>query len=300
MLQLRGLEKRYGARAAVAGLDLEVRRGETLGLLGPNGAGKTTTMMLIVGAIEPDAGRVVLRGGRDASRASRQRRIGIAPQELALYPELSAEENLRFFGSLYDLGPAELDARVAAMLDLAGLTERRRDRVRHFSGGMQRRLNIACAVVHGPELLLLDEPTVGVDPQSRNHIFDTLEALKAEGLTLLYSTHYMEEAERLCDRVAIVDSGRVLAVGSIEELVKAHGGRATLHAELRAEPGSALPGRAEPDGAAGLTRLSLATDDPTALVAELIDAGHELVSLHVERPNLEGVFLALTGKTLRD
>lgn len=249
-LRAAGVRKSYRRREALCGLDLEASPGETLGLLGPNGAGKTTTMQLIAGLLRPDAGTLRVFGD-DATKTSTRRRVGLAPQALALYSELTAEENLRFFGRLYGLRGSRLAERVEACLGLAALLDRRKERVVTFSGGMQRRLNLACAVVHEPELLLLDEPTVGVDPQSRNHIFDCLERLKGLGLTILYSTHYMEEAERLCDRVAIIDAGRILAAGTVPRLVEAHGD---------VEP-----------------------------VIQL-----------VEPPQLESVFLTLTGRSLRD
>jgi ABC-2 type transport system ATP-binding protein len=221
---LRDLHKAFGTRVALSGLDLEIQRGEVLGLLGPNGAGKSTTIRMLSGLDVPARGTLTLFDGGRPTDARVRRRVGVAPQELALYPALTAEENLRFFGGLYGLRGEALGRAVAASLELAGLADRRRDRVATFSGGMQRRLNLACAVVHGPELVLLDEPTVGVDPQSRAHLMASLERLREGGATLVYSTHYMEEAERLCDRIAIVEGGRVLSVGTLAELLARHGG----------------------------------------------------------------------------
>jgi ABC-2 type transport system ATP-binding protein len=212
MLQVDRLSKRYGDRVAVNAISFSIAKGETVGLLGPNGAGKTTAIAMISGISKPDGGEVSLGGvslARDANAL--KRRVGLVPQDLALYEELSAWANLQLFGGLYGLGAAELQSRAKAALALVGLADRSTDRVKTFSGGMKRRLNIAGALLHEPDLLLLDEPTVGVDPQSRNAIFDNLEELKRRGKTLLYTTHYMEEAERLCDRVLILDHGQILA-----------------------------------------------------------------------------------------
>jgi ABC-2 type transport system ATP-binding protein len=212
MLQVDRLSKRYGDRVAVDAISFSIAQGETVGLLGPNGAGKTTAIAMISGISRPDGGEVSLGGVSLAQNANAlKRRVGLVPQDLALYEELSAWANLELFGGLYGLGATELKPRAEAALALVGLDDRRGDRVKTFSGGMKRRLNIAGALLHEPDLILLDEPTVGVDPQSRNAIVDNLEDLKRRGKTLLYTTHYMEEAERLCDRVLILDHGKVLA-----------------------------------------------------------------------------------------
>lgn len=222
MIEVRAVEKRFGSVQALAGMEFTVRRGEAFGLLGPNGAGKTTTMLLLAGVLRPDRGEVWIDGQRDPTRPSVRRGLGVAPQGLAIYDELTAEENLRFFGKLHGWTAAALAERVANGLEFAGLTARRRDRAGTFSGGMKRRLNLACALVHDPAVLLCDEPTVGVDPQSRQHILDSLDRLRRSGLTLVYTTHHLEEAQRLCDRVAIVDRGRVLALDSVAALAEAH------------------------------------------------------------------------------
>jgi ABC-2 type transport system ATP-binding protein len=223
-LRLEGVRKRYGALVAVDGLDLEARPGEILGLLGPNGAGKTTTVSLATGLLEPDEGRVTIEGAGSPTLPPARRRLGVAPQALAVYDSLTGRENVRFFGALSGLSGRALAERVEWALDFVGLVERAGDRVAGYSGGMKRRLNLAAAVVHDPEIVLLDEPTVGVDPQSRNLVFENVLALRARGRAIVYTTHYMEEAERLCDRVAIVDHGRLLAQGSVPELLAAHGG----------------------------------------------------------------------------
>jgi ABC-2 type transport system ATP-binding protein len=240
ILELRGLGKDYGARRAVGAVDLDVRAGEIFGLLGPNGAGKTTTISMACGVVTPTRGSVRIdgKGLHDEPLAAR-RAIGLVPQDLALYEELSPVQNLVFFGKLYGLGGAELDRQVAWALETAGLADRGDEPARRFSGGMKRRLNLAAGLVHRPRLLVLDEPTVGVDPQSRKHIFDMLRALRAAGTTIVYTSHYMEEVEALCDRVAIMDGGKVIAAGAVAELRERHGG-ANLEAVFLALTGHTL------------------------------------------------------------
>jgi ABC-2 type transport system ATP-binding protein len=221
MLQARDLWKSYGAKAAVSGVSLEAKAGEIVGLLGPNGAGKSTTVAMMCGLTRPDRGEVAVNGapmGEDASPA--KLRVGLVPQDIALFEDLSAQRNLELFGALYGQESETLKPRVKAALELVGLADRAKDKPASFSGGMKRRLNIACALVHDPDVLVLDEPTVGVDPQSRNAIFDNLETLRTRGKALVYTTHYMEEAERLCDRVMIMDHGRIVATGTLAELRK--------------------------------------------------------------------------------
>jgi ABC-2 type transport system ATP-binding protein len=288
MLTLDTVTKKYGSTVAVDGLSLAVARGEIFGLLGPNGAGKSTTVHLAVGLLAPDTGRVSLEdetGARGLAGSPRdaqvRRRIGIAPQTIALYDLLSADENLRFFGRLYGLSGATLRERVDWALGFVGLTDRRGDRVQGYSGGMRRRLNLAASILHQPDLVLFDEPTAGVDPQSRNLIIENVQALRARGCTIVYTTHYMEEAERLCDRVAIVDRGRVLAIDTVPRLLAAHGGPAILVVET--------PG--------GTRRIE--SDDPLAALNR-VAAETSITRFHVERATLEQVFLNLTGRTLRD
>ena len=221
MLEATDLAKSYGSLVAVSGISLKVVPGQIVGLLGPNGAGKTTTVSMLCGLVTPDRGSVRV-GGEPLSETAQaaKRRVGLVPQEIALYEEMGAEANLRLMGALYGVAEPLLSQRVASALDLVGLADRARDKPSKFSGGMKRRLNIACALVHDPDVLLLDEPTVGVDPQSRNAIFDNLESLRDRGKALLYTTHYMEEAERLCDHIVIVDHGRVIASDTRENLLK--------------------------------------------------------------------------------
>jgi len=247
MLEIRNLRKAYGSLIAVDDVSLSLIPGQMLGLLGPNGAGKSTTVSMIAGLVTPDRGEVLIAGVRLAGDTDpAKRRIGLVPQDLALYDELCPTDNLRFFGGLYGLRGETLAAAIDRVLKLVGLADRARDRVGTFSGGMKRRLNLAAGLLHDPDILLLDEPTVGVDPQSRNAIFDNLEFLKSQGKALLYTTHYMEEVERMADRIVVIDHGKVIANDTL----------AGLHARVPARPG--------------------------------------------EKSSLEAVFLALTGRSLRD
>jgi ABC-2 type transport system ATP-binding protein len=309
VLECRGLRKRYGHRQAVDGVSFRVGQGETYGLLGPNGAGKTTTISMLCGIIERDAGDVVVAGEPvRTDRAGAKAAVGYVPQEIALYPDLSGRENLRFFGRLQGLGGAELDRRVEAVLAVVGLADRAGDRVGSYSGGMQRRANIAAGLVHSPKLLVLDEPTVGVDPQSRNAILESIEALGTEGMAVLYTTHYMEEAERLCDRIGIIDEGRIIAEGTRRELVAGIGehDRLRIHGQgdlVRfAEACAGLDGVVEAtatDGAVEvLARDGRRTLAPVVAAAERL--GVEISGIDVVEPDLEAVFLRLTGKALRD
>jgi ABC-2 type transport system ATP-binding protein len=281
MLSLIGVRKCYGRVVAVDDLTVVVRRGEIFGLVGPNGAGKSTTVHLAVGLLRPDSGAVTIEGFGSPDRPDVRLRVGVAPQILSLYEHLSADENLAFFGRMYGLSGRRLDNRVQAALEFVGLVERRRDLLRNYSGGMRRRLNLAAAILHEPDLLLLDEPTVGVDPQSRNSIFENILALKAKGRTIVYTTHYMEEAERLCDRVGIMDRGRMLALDTVGQLLASHGSRSVLVATQ------------------GGRQTRIETDDPLAELKRLAQAG-PVTDFRVERPTLEQVFLRLTGRTLRD
>lgn len=290
------LRKQFDSLVAVDSISFEVAKGEAFGLLGPNGAGKTTTINILVGVLQADSGEVSINGASDPTRPQVRQGIGNAPQSISLYEELTAEENLRFFGKLYKITGAKLKERVEWALEFAGLTDRRKGRVKTFSGGMMRRLNLACALVHDPQVLLLDEPTVGVDPQSRNLIFEQIENLKAQGRTIIYTTHYMEEAQRLCDRVAIIDQGKILALDRVEGLIAAHGGKAVIEAELLNLPENAadLPG--DLDG----THLRLETDEPLKQLASLSERGLKFQTVKIERADLEAVFLNLTGRRLRD
>jgi ABC-2 type transport system ATP-binding protein len=295
MIELTDVFKSFGEVKAVNGVSLTINKGSSLGLLGPNGAGKTTTIRMLIGAIKPDRGNIDVDGQPSHLRSVRSK-VGIAPQALALYDELSAQENLNFFCSLYGLSAAKRKERVEWALEFAQLENRRNDRVQTFSGGMKRRLNLATALVHDPEILLLDEPTVGVDPQSRNHIFASIEKLKEQGRTLIYTTHYMEEVDRLCDTVAIMDNGQVLARGTVDELVNEYANASQVTAELAGPipDGSKLPGNVEDN------IWKFESRDPFSEIGQATSAGIKLATLNVARPTLEAVFLNLTGRSLRD
>jgi ABC-2 type transport system ATP-binding protein len=247
MLEATHLRKAFGALVAVDDVSLRLEAGQIVGLLGPNGAGKTTTVSIIAGLITPDRGEVLINGrARTGDADPLKRKVGLVPQDLALYEELSARDNLRFFGALYGLAGVELNAAMTSALQIVGLAERAKDRVKTFSGGMKRRLNLAAGLLHDPDVLLLDEPTVGVDPQSRNAIFDNLEQLRRQGKALLYTTHYMEEVERLADRVVIIDNGKVIANDTLAGLGRllpapvTAGGRVTLESVFLTLTGRSL------------------------------------------------------------
>jgi ABC-2 type transport system ATP-binding protein len=296
MIEVAELRKSFGATNAVAGVSFSVRAGETFGLLGPNGAGKSTTIAMLTGALAPDSGSIRINGEGSPSEAAMRLEIGIAPQALSLYEELSAGENLAFFGRLYQLSGSKLSSRIDWALAFAGLSDRRKHRVKTFSGGMKRRLNLAVALVHDPRVIFLDEPTAGVDPQSRNHIFEAIEQLRAEHRTVVYTTHYMEEAQRLCDRVAIMDHGKILDLDTVPALVERYGGRSVIKAELLSPPGDASLLPAPLDG----TSLRFESERPLEEVGRLTSAGITFQTLEITRPDLETVFLTLTGRSLRD
>ncbi len=301
MLTVRAVTQRFGSVVALDAVSLEIAAGEFFGLLGPNGAGKSTLMSLIAGLRKPDAGELTFAGA-GASPAGGL--LGLVPQNLALYQELTAAENLRIFGELQGLRGDTLRDRVDEALEAAQLTDRRNSAVKTFSGGMQRRLNLVAALLHRPQLLLCDEPTVGVDPQSRNSIFDFLQRLNREGLTIIYSTHYMEEAERLCSRIGIIDQGKILALGSLPELLT----RLPFEEEIR------FPDTPETAVFAATLRESgeVATADRTVRFRPragfALSAFYSASETHglpsrlfsIQRPTLEAVFLHLTGRTLRD
>jgi ABC-2 type transport system ATP-binding protein len=309
VLQVDQLVKRFDDLVAVDGVSFTIDHGETYGLLGPNGAGKTTTISMVAGLLARDHGTVRIDGNEmTTTTVSTKGLIGLVPQELAIYPDLTASENLAFFGRLYGLGGSDLDGRVDEVLSVIGLTDRAGDRAKEYSGGMQRRLNIGIGLLHRPRLLILDEPTVGVDPQSRNSILESVERLAGEGMAVLYTTHYMEEAERLCDRVAIIDEGRIQAEGTRRELVSLVGGqdRIRLAATGRLDEAASAIGELEVVQAASVLDGHVdvvATDGGAALPAILkaaTDHGAQVSSVEISEPDLESVFLHLTGKALRD
>ncbi len=309
VLRCHGLTKSFGGRLVVDDVGFTIGTGETYGLLGPNGAGKTTTISMICGLLRRDRGTVTVVGhDLDRSRRVVQAAVGYVPQELAIYPDLSAAENLRFFGRLQGLRGKELAIRTEEVLETVGLGDRANDRTEEFSGGMKRRLNIGIGLLHQPTLLILDEPTVGVDPQSRDSILASVGELGATGIGVLYTTHYMEEAERLCDRVGIIDHGRLVAEGTRRELVDLigeqdhvrlgiEGGDASVAERLLAVPGviAAVPSDHSLD--LGMTDAHHALP---AILAAANDAGARVQSVEVVEPDLEEVFLHLTGRALRD
>jgi len=309
LLNVDGLTKSYGQRRAVDGVSFQVHAGQTVGLIGPNGAGKSTTVSMICGLLDPDSGKVTLDGAPvTAGLSAAKHKIGLVPQDLALYEDLAARENLRLFGALYGLKGAQLKARCDAVLALVNLADRAGDKPSTFSGGMKRRLNIGAALMHDPQLLILDEPTVGVDPQSRNAIFDTLEQLKRMGRSLIYTSHYMEEVERLADHIVIIDHGKVLADESPAALHRRLPAQAALRIELGIDASAALL-----EGLRALSGVTAVSGEGRVLDVLLADSAGALPvmgwldrqgcgALHfaTARTKLEDIFLNLTGRSLRD
>lgn len=310
MMEALRLKKSYGTLAAVDGVSLSLVPGQILGLLGPNGAGKTTTVSMLAGLVTPDSGEVMMEGRplRGDSNPGKMR-IGLVPQDLALVEELSARDNLAFFGALYNLRGKPLRDAMERVLDFVGLRDRAADRVSSYSGGMKRRLNLAASLLHDPPVLLLDEPTVGVDPQSRNAIFENLIALKERGKAMLYTTHYMEEAERLCDRIQIMDHGKTISEGTLRELAALLPATSRLSLDLREPNASAwleelrkvrgVEAAAVEDGVLTVTLRDLPAGAPPVF-AWLFSKGISYTHVSSERAGLEDVFLALTGRGLRD
>ena len=309
VLDVRGLHKAFKDLVAVRDVSFTIAPGETYGLLGPNGAGKTTSISMICGILERDGGTVAVNGiamepGSTAAKAD----IGLVPQVIAVYPELTARENLTFFGRLYGMSGAPLKERIAEVLEIIGLGDRADDRAGEFSGGMKRRLNIGIGLLHRPGLLVLDEPTVGVDPQSRNAILESVERLSDDGMAVLYTTHYMEEAERLCDRVGIIDEGTIRAEGTRRDLVAMVGerDRVSLMAEGSLAEAAAALARIPAVETASVAdgSILLVVDGARRALPDLLrtasGAGAEVTGVDVSEPNLEAVFLHLTGKALRD
>ncbi|MGZ4105816.1 MAG: ABC transporter ATP-binding protein [Tumebacillaceae bacterium] len=309
MLQVQELRKRFGDREVVRGVSFSVEKGESFGLLGPNGAGKSTTISMICGLLQSDQGDVRV-GGVSVKQdpLSTKKKIGVVPQDIALYPTMSAKENLVFWGRMYGLTAAQAKQRADEVLAIVGLTDRGKDQVGNFSGGMKRRINIGAALMHRPELLIMDEPTVGIDPQSRNHILETVKTLNQEGMTVIYTSHYMEEVEYLCDRVAIIDHGQLIASGTKTELCN----RLTNGASIRLTVAQVSPEQVRHvemlDGVQQVVvegeALTVFAKDVRLMLGEVVTAltaaGVRIESVDVQEPNLETVFLQLTGRTLRD
>lgn len=307
VLTVNNLVKRYGKQLAVSDIEFAVEQGEIFGLLGPNGAGKSTTLNIITGLIKKDKGTITVLGkDLDRNLTACKYDMGVVPQELAIYEDLSAAQNVSFFGSLYGLKGKELAEQVDKTLAFVGLSDKKNAKAKTFSGGMKRRLNIACGLVARPKILFLDEPTVGIDPQSRNHILESIKQLNQQGMTIIYTTHYMEEAEELCDRIAIMDLGQIVAQGSLDELknlvVEHWFIKLKLNPEIPEDDIRRIP---------GVERLVwvgeqwiLTCQNKGTQLRDLIDLfikhNHMVEELRVEEPNLEDIFLTLTGKTLRD
>jgi ABC-2 type transport system ATP-binding protein len=309
MLEVKGLTKSYGKLMAVSGVGFRADSGETIGLLGPNGAGKTTTVSIIAGLLSADSGEVLIEGKQVKSDTDPVKlKIGLVPQDMALYDKLSARDNLSFFAALYSLAGARAKPTIAEALNLVGLSDRAGDKVGTFSGGMKRRLNLAAALLHDPQILLLDEPTVGVDPQSRNAIFENLETLKKRGKTLIYTTHYMEEAERLCDRIVIIDHGKVVANDTLQGLHELLPVTNVIAIELdhadgfKLEPMLTLPEVKSAALEQGILRVGVhdLSDGAPRILRWLAENGHSYHHVSSEQPDLETVFLTLTGRSLRD
>jgi ABC-2 type transport system ATP-binding protein len=309
MLEVNGLTKRYGKLKAITGVSFRADSGETIGLLGPNGAGKTTTVSIIAGLLSPDSGEVLIEGKQVKSDTDPIKlKIGLVPQDMALYDQLTARDNLTFFAALYSLAGAKARHAIDEALNLVALSDRAGDKVGTFSGGMKRRLNLAAALLHDPQILLLDEPTVGVDPQSRNAIFENLETLKKRGKTLIYTTHYMEEAERLCDRIVIIDHGKVVADDTVPGLHKLLPVTNVIAVELdhtdgfKPEQMLALP--EVKSAALEQNTLRIGVHDLSrgapGILRWLAENGHSYHHVSSEKPNLETIFLTLTGRSLRD
>ena len=309
MITVERLRRSFGDLVAVDDVSFEVRDGEILGLLGPNGAGKTTTLCMISGVLKPDSGRVLV-DGRDIwlEPTVVKRHLGVVPQEVAVYEDLTARDNLSFWGSLYGLSGSELKERVDDGLSRVGLADRAGDRVKGFSGGMKRRLNLCMGLLHRPRFLLLDEPTVGIDPQARLNILEVIRGVAAGGTTVLYTTHYMEEAQELCDRIAIIDHGRILTVGTLDELTRLAGEAEVLRLTGGFAGGEArdrlqaIAGVRVLQAGDGSAMLSVAAGGPglLAVLPAVLASGLALDDVSIQRPNLQSVFISLTGRELRD
>jgi ABC-2 type transport system ATP-binding protein len=312
ILSVRELGKSFGKLEAVKGVSFSVEKGESFSLLGPNGAGKSTTINMITGLYPPTSGSIQITGVDVIKNPKKaQKSIGVVPQEIALYETLSARENLKFWGRMYDLSGNALEKAVDEVLEIIGLTDRAKDKINTFSGGMKRRVNIGAAILHKPEVLIMDEPTVGIDPQSRNHILNTVKSLNQNGMTIIYTSHYMEEVEYLCERIGIIDHGELIACGTLRELRETIGDRSRIIISLDKERSNhleiigLLEGLAvEKDILIKDKLLTVFHKEPQAILSELIQLvtkdGTKITSVEIVEPNLESVFLHLTGRSLRD
>jgi len=309
ILEVKNLIKRYGDVLAVDNISFSIKEGEIFGLLGPNGAGKTTVIETVMGIRNADKGDIHIFGKDIKKNASEiKRHIGIVPQDIAIYPDLTAYENVEFFGRLYDLKGSLLRSRVEEALEFTGLIDKRKQKARDFSGGMKRRLNIACALIHKPRLLIMDEPTVGIDPQSRNHIMESVRKMREEGTTIIYTSHYMEEVEQLCSYIAIMDHGKIIARGTKEELkafvavedktvIILDGVNYTVVERIK-RVDNVIDCSVEGNVITVISKKG--TNNLNNIIQCIIDSGNQIVSVTSEKPDLETVFLTLTGRTLRD
>ena len=308
-IEVRDLKKSFGSLQAVQGVDFTARQGEILSLLGPNGAGKSTTISILSGLLAPTIGEAFIMGhsvhaAPQAARAS----LGVVPQDIALYPDLSARENLDFWGKMYGLRGPLLKQRVDEVLDMIGLRDRHKDRVGKFSGGMKRRVNIGAALLHRPQVVIMDEPTVGIDPQSRRHILENVKQLNRQGMTVLYTTHYMEEAAELSDHIIIMDRGKIIASGTHDELIKLVNGQARVDLTLNVNGSSVSEAWKAVEGVAKLDvldeKVTVLVTDSNLVLPRLFEVsgklGARITSVDIQEPNLETVFLHLTGRALRD
>ncbi len=309
MLQIKDMKKSFGKNEVVKGISFSIEKGESFGLLGPNGAGKSTTISMICGLLPVDAGEIVVAGKSvKTDPMNVKKKIGVVPQDIALYPTMSAKDNLIFWGKMYGLTGSQAKKRGAEVLEYVGLTERAKDKIETFSGGMKRRINIGAALMHKPELLIMDEPTVGIDPQSRNHILETVKKLNQEGMTVIYTSHYMEEVDYLCERIGIVDHGRMIALGTKQELCNRLTSGTVITLELNEVTSefvtlvNDLP-FVEQVVTKNETVEIFVTDANLAIgetVSKAVTSGLAVQSVHVREPNLESLFLQLTGRSLRD
>jgi ABC-2 type transport system ATP-binding protein len=308
-IEVNNLRKSFGDLQAVQDASFNVNQGEVLGLLGPNGAGKSTVLSILSGLLAPDGGEAFIMGHsviREAELAKAS--LGVVPQDIALYPDLSARENLDFWGRMYGLRGKALKTRVDEVLEIIGLADRQKDHVGKFSGGMKRRVNIGAALLHKPEVVIMDEPTVGIDPQSRRHILDNVKDLNRKGMTVLYTTHYMEEAAELSHHIAIMDQGKVIAYGTHDELIKLVGGQTRIDLALNTESEKVLAAWKAVEGVSRIDAqnggVTLLVDDSNRVLPRLFDTASEkgvrITGVDIQEPNLEMVFLHLTGRALRD
>jgi ABC-2 type transport system ATP-binding protein len=308
-IEVNNLKKSFGDLQAVQDASFAAEAGEVLSLLGPNGAGKSTTISMLSGLLAPTGGDACIMGHSVLREpAAAKRSLGVVPQDIALYPDLSARENLVFWGKMYGLRGTELKTRVDEVLQVIGLVDRQKDHVGKFSGGMKRRVNIGAALLHKPDVVIMDEPTVGIDPQSRRHILDNVKELNQNGMTVLYTTHYMEEAAELSHHIAIMDKGRVIAYGSHDELIKMVGEQTRIDVTLNVEAEKILDAWRGTEGVAKIDvldgKIAALVDDSNRVLPRLFDAaarqGVRITSVDIQEPNLETVFLHLTGRALRD